>query len=334
MGNNPSRNGTYEQYYDSIKKTGNGGDPNSTELDVDPYEVFGLSKNFEWEELKLAYRRVAKLVHPDKGGSDMLFKKVSDCFRILAQEYKARQADKPFYELRNQSRQYSEANPVKAPPATLAASGAGGSKGGAGGNFLDKFNRAFEDNRFEDDDATIGYGHLMDKSSKVRGDVDIPKIINGKFNSSEFNRKFDETTIATAANSKQLKKYTEPEALPLAKKIQYTELGGDKPDDFSSTNEGLGERGLQYTDYMVAYTTSRLVDPRNVASRKEYKSVSEYEKSREKAAKKGLTDAEIQQMARQKEQEARAEEIRLQRLAERDRMIGVHHDRVNRIMLR
>ena len=316
MGNNPSRSATYEKYYSSI----NG----QSEVDIDPYEVFGLRKNFEWEELKEAYKRLAKLVHPDKGGSEVLFNKVSDAFKKLAYEYKARQADKQFHELKQGYKEYSQANP---------ASVAAGSY--TEGNFLDRFNKAFEDHRFDEDEYgnSVGYGDFMEKSSKVREDIAVPKVLS-KFNNDAFNKRFEENV--TNPTSKQVTKYVEPEALPLAKSIQYTELGGDKPANFNSTSEGIGERrgGLQYTDYMVAHTTSRLIDPATIKTRKEYKSVSEYEKSRDKVVKKPPTEEELRQYAKQKELEKQREEERLRRLKQRDQKISQHFDKVNTIFIK
>ena len=40
----------------------------------DPYEILGLTKRFTLEELKHNYKRVAKRVHPDRGGNEKLFK--------------------------------------------------------------------------------------------------------------------------------------------------------------------------------------------------------------------------------------------------------------------
>lgn len=318
MGNNSSRSSTYEKYYKSIE--------NNTD-DIDPYEVFGLSKNFEWDELKMAYRRVAKLVHPDKGGNEILFNKVTECFRKLAQEYKSRQADRPFYELRNESKQYYQDNPLKTMPPEIY-------KKETGENFVDRFNRTFEQNRLEDDGYgdNVGYGDMMEKSSKNRDDIEIPKVLNS-FNNDKFNKKFDEITLSTPMpKTKEIAKYQEPQALPLAIKLNYTELGGQRPDDFSSTNEGE-QKSLQYTDYKKAYTTTRLVDPRLVEQRKSYKSVDDYEKSRDKALKKGLSEKELRQYEDKKRKEELAEEERKRRLIEKDKKISQHHEYVNRLLI-
>jgi hypothetical protein len=149
-----------------------------------------------------------------------------------------------------------------------------------------------------------------------------------RFDTNTFNQTFDKTTLDT---SKEVVVYKEPEALPLAKKIQYTELGGDRPDDFTS---GEGEkRSLQYTDFKKAHTMSRLVDPRSVQQRQAYKNVEQYEHARASAMKKPETPEEIAWRLRQQKEQEEKEERRLQRLKERDQLIAIHHDKMNRLML-
>lgn len=46
-------------------------------------EVFGLKENFSKEELKREYKRLVKIVHPDVGGDENLFKFIETCNNIL-----------------------------------------------------------------------------------------------------------------------------------------------------------------------------------------------------------------------------------------------------------
>ena len=60
MGANSSRQYTYQQYYDAMKKSGKHNDINLKHLDYDtinPYEIFTISKDFTWVELKDAYKK-------------------------------------------------------------------------------------------------------------------------------------------------------------------------------------------------------------------------------------------------------------------------------------
>ncbi|MCY3706279.1 MAG: J domain-containing protein [Gammaproteobacteria bacterium] len=55
--------------------------------DVDPYEVLGLEHGATWEEVRTAYRRLAKKHHPDKNpgdkASEWIFKQVGEAYERL-----------------------------------------------------------------------------------------------------------------------------------------------------------------------------------------------------------------------------------------------------------
>jgi curved DNA-binding protein CbpA len=322
MGGSSSRPQTYDQYYKSLQDA-----PTISSNDVNPYEVLGLNKNFDWDELTQAFRRVAKQVHPDKGGPDevivrtQMFRIATDCFKQLARDYKMREEGKPHHDLKREAEAYYSENPQRqAPPPS--------SQSLSQESFIDRFNRTFETNRLEDEENATGYGNAMAASSKVREDIAVPQILT-KFTSDAFNKKFDKITLAS---SKDVIVYREPEALPLAKKMAYTELGGDKPDDFSSTREGTRSK-LDYTDYMRAHTQTRLVDPRAVAKRKEYKNVDAFEADRARVIAQPRTQDELEYEQAKERERTQAEEARLMRLKQKDAYAAAHHDRMNRMML-
>ena len=97
MGNSSTRQYTYHQYYNAIKKDKNF---NFNKIDfsvLDPYEVLEVNKKFTWNELKEAYKQTALLTHPDKeGGNKIVFNFVTECFKTLAEEYKSRSLNKSF----------------------------------------------------------------------------------------------------------------------------------------------------------------------------------------------------------------------------------------------
>jgi curved DNA-binding protein CbpA len=258
---------------------------------MDPYEVLGVEKNFKWDDLTKNYKRLAKLVHPDKGGSEEVFNAVTECFRKLAREFKARE-EKTHDELRNGARSY--AADMQSRSADVRGTVNVGADADDAAGFREKFNTAFEKNRLEDDDGTghgIGYGAKMAASTgKVREDFSIPRVMK-KYDTNTFNKVFETVTLA---DTREVIKYREPDALPVSKSLQYTELGKASTGDFSSTTEGEARRTLQYTDYMKAYTTTRLVDPRGVEERKKYRNVDEYESARADAASRPESEDERQ----------------------------------------
>lgn len=322
MGNQSSRASNYHQYYESLKANYGGHVP-ELQLEgqqLDPYKVLSVSKECSWDELKTAYRNAAKLVHPDRGGSEQLFNIVTDCFRKLAYEHKMKLNNRQHHELKSEATHYYADRPVATrSPADIIGSG-------RDEDFNDRFNKMFQENKLDDDEETRGYAHMMAESSVIRDDINIPRAMK-KFQASKFNDMFDKKVPV----SKDVIVYKDPEPLNLARALQFTELGG-KIDDYSSAME-KGERGLQYTDYMKAHTTARLVDPRTV-SRKEYKNVEEYEAARARAVGKPVTSDEENRIQAVKKQEELAERERLRRLKERDNAIQKHHESLNRLAAR
>lgn len=309
MGNSSSRTQTYQQYYDALQKKQHIQIPS----DLSPYDILGITKNFTWEELKEAYKRQARLVHPDKGGSEQLFNIVTDAFKKLAYEFKMKQQDKQHHELK---RNYQSEQPHSSYRPNITEDE----------NFNDKFNRLFDENKFDDEDESKGYGHMMAASSKTREDIDIPQVMS-KFNKSKFNEIFDKQVPA----GKEVIIYKEPEPLVLAKKLQFTEIGGTT-DDFST--DATKKTGLHYTDYMKAHTTSRLVDPRSIQERKTYKSIEEFESDRAARTQQKLSEEELRYQKEMQMKKEKEEQKRLKRVIERDERIDKHYQNTSQLFLR
>ena len=50
----------------------------------EPYQVLGIAGNASWAEIKSAYRKQARLTHPDHGGTTEKFCRVREAFEILS----------------------------------------------------------------------------------------------------------------------------------------------------------------------------------------------------------------------------------------------------------
>lgn len=58
-----------------------------------PYEVLGLKKNATDKQIKDAFKKMSKKVHPDKGGSDEAFIEVKKAYEILSDPIKRKMYD-------------------------------------------------------------------------------------------------------------------------------------------------------------------------------------------------------------------------------------------------
>jgi curved DNA-binding protein CbpA len=331
MGNHSSRQYTYQQYYSAIQQAGNISHVDFKSIDMDslnPYEVLNVSKKFTWEELKEAYRKLAINTHPDKeGGNKDLFNIITHCFKKLAVEYKNREADRQHFDLKKQSVEYFD---------RMTGSGPGGNIEHPSEVLKpskditnEVFNKNFDKCRVQDDDTEFGYGSIMDASSKIRDDINIERVIKkDKVDNESFNSIFNKKVPI----SKQLVKYKEPEPLLLAKNLQFTELGGKKPDDYTSSMEK--NNTLAYTDYMKAHDGTRLVDPDIIKKMKDFKSVEEYEKYRNNKIKRELTTKERKLIEDKKLKEEREEFERLERLKTFDKKVEKSYEKANRLFLK
>jgi curved DNA-binding protein CbpA len=333
MGAKSSRQYTYQQYYEAMKKSGNTANidlKNINMENIDPYEVFSISKNFTWNELKETYRKLAINTHPDKpGGNKEVFNIITYCFEKLAREYKKRESDLSHIELKKQSMDYFDkiVNDKMPHPSIVNINRDGGDSAEL---FSQKFNRNFEKCKVYDDEIEFGYGNNMEESSKIREDIKIEKVINKK---KIDNKSFNDIFNSRVPINKQLVKYKEPEPLLLAKSLQFTELGNKRPDDYSSSSVKKNN-SLSYSDYMKAHEGGRLVDPSIIKDMKEFKSVEEYEVYRDNKAKTELSAKELKRQEIKKLREEKEEQMRLERLNKYDKNIELSYEKANRLFLR
>jgi curved DNA-binding protein CbpA len=334
MGGKSSRQYTYQQYYEAMKKSGNAANidlKNINMENIDPYEVFNISKNFTWNELKETYRKLAISTHPDKpGGNKDIFNIITFCFEKLAVEYKKRESDLSHTELKKQSSDFFDkivSNKMPHPSIVNM------NRDGEGNNaelFSQKFNRNFEKCKVYDDEIEFGYGKNMEESSKIREDIKIDKVIKkNKIDNKSFNDIFN----SKVPINKQLVKYQEPEPLLLAKSLQFTELGNKRPDDYSSSSVKK-TNSLSYSDYMKAHEGTRLIDTAIIKDMKEFNSVEEYEVYRDTKSKIELTAKELKQQELKKQREEKEEQMRLERLNKYDRNIELSYEKANRLFIR
>ena len=323
MGNSSTKQQEFQnyQYQQYISDNANIATDNQIDLaSLDPYKVLNVPKNFTWQQLKDAYKDTALKTHPDKGGNKFVFDFVTSCFKTLAEEYKARNSNKSHYDLKKDATEYFEkmVNTEMPHPSISMMKNE---------PFEKRFNKVFDECRYQDEDSQHGYGDIMEQSTGKREDISVTNIFNkSKIDNSTFNSVFDKKVPV----SKEIVKYKEPEPLVMAKALKFTEIGAKRPDDYSSSVE---QRNLAYTDYMKAHSGMRLVNPDIIKTRKDFTSVEEYEKYRDNKTKRGLTEKERKYIEEKKRKEEEEEFKRQERIKMQNMAIHKAYEKANRLML-
>ena len=283
---------------------------------MDPFKILKVSKKDSLEKIRNAFKKVAKNVHPDKGGNEEMFNIVVEAYREIFR-LKKLEEEKSFEEMKMDSRRYREEQNGK-----RSVHFAEEKYSFEDESFQNKFNQVFEDNRLgnANDD---GYGNMMAKSSALREDINIERCVKSE---KDLHNSFD----TQKALNTDIVKYKEPEALCVqSKKLAYDEVGVENIDDFSSDTVG---KQLLYSDYMKAHTTNKLVDKTQIKEHKKFKNLDDIKKQRSKQSF-ALTDEDKKVIEEQERRIKMKEQRRKNVLAERDRLSQRHFEKVNRIML-
>ena len=262
-------------------------------MDDDPYKILCLDRKFTLDQLRRNYKRLALQLHPDKCRLDVdtatnIFQILTRAYKKLLHEYETqRVADKTFDELKApyvdpsapaDNDQHDEQR--RRQPVSSK-------------NFdPEKFNAFFAQHRMklpEDE----GYSTWISESSS--------------------------STSSNIESRRDIIKHSHPEPVNIVKSIAYLELGVDRIDDFSKPPSSTDRRNaLQFTDYRIAHTTSKLVDGSQVKQRRAYRNVRELEAERAKEVRLQMTPAEAQMHAILARRQEDMEERRVQTLRRMD----------------
>lgn len=289
---------------------------------TNPYSVLGVSPNDDIQLIKQKYKQLALKMHPDRGGSEALFKMLQLSYAKILEEYKLKQIDKAFDQLKTEFEDFKveqeQSNKTNINLKSYEDEDA------HYGDFKKRFNKVFEENR-QSSPYDKGYGNMMVNSTKTREDINISNTINN-FTIDKFNDVFNNSD---SQNKKQLIKRSVPTPHSISKELTFTELGVDKINDFSGENKDT--KGLHYMDYNIAHTTSKLIDKRYVKNRPQFKSVQEFEQHRDEPLK--MSEEEKKAYSRY----LKKHEMKLKKQAEvqfnMDKEISDHFQKVNQMMM-
>lgn len=283
------------------------------------FKLFGLNKNFDNNDLKRSYKRLALSTHPDKfNGDDTRFKLVTEYYFLLKSYLNEQKEHKPHSDFK---KEYATPKPVDK---SISKAKMSSMSDGSGFN-LKLFNQVFEENKIYDE-TQEGYEDWL------KGDSDSkqPELFSKKFNLDVFNDTFEQHKEDNPNN--QIIEYKEPQALISSDSLGYgTDIDNTKGSGFTKYVGGGSGGGLGYCDLKQAYTNSNLISATK-ASRSEYKNIDELERDRANV-RYDMTPEEQAEMARRKKAEEAAEQIRLDRIKEKDFLSAKHYSNIHERLL-
>ena len=289
---------------------------NNFKSSVDPYKLLKLPKEFTEEQLKQAYRKLVLITHPDRpNGSNEKFQIVTKAYMTLLEEYKTKQADKQFLDLRDDAREYMHKQ-MKYQKKNVKMDGE---------RFdLNTFNNIYNENRLHEPEDD-GYEKWMESNNYDTSDIKKNDLFSKKFNLNVFNNVFENDSQNIV---KDVVEYKEPQAMNSGGNSCMA-LGQDKIGNFSNSAVNPAS-AVGYTDYREAYTTSRLVNPNNVR-RKDFKDINDIKSSRSKIEK--FNDEELSEIEYRKQIQSEKEEERQYRLTQHDQKSFDNYNKVHNMMI-
>ena len=287
---------------------------NSKLGDIDPYELYGMTrdKKIDITDLKSKYKKYALQTHPDKNnGETHNFNIVNEAFKVIYEDYKLKENDKQYNELKNNSKSFIESQDK-----TNYQNKEMSSEDFSKGNFNStKFNTIFNENRIgnANDD---GYGDWSKSNEFDSEDI----VRDTTINKGNFNNMFD----SNVKMPNKVVKFTSPQELFMNDDNNCEELGVDKVDSYTGKS-----KTINYTDYKEAHTTTRLVDPNTEYNT--YNSLDEVKAARSNM--KDLSTEEIMEIELEKSKREEGEDTRLRHLLKQDTAHFENYNKIHNIML-
>jgi hypothetical protein len=288
------------------------------QLKYNPIQILGLTDGVQYTELdiKKAYRNLAIRYHPDKGGSDEVFKILTKAYMYLLKRAQGdNYVEKNFMDLKTN---YDRETNTK--------------EGGIDNDEFNvkNFNKIFDENKLEDEERDFGYGDWKTTDTSE----EPAKIFNQKFTADIFNQVFNELKT-NKAPAQDVIVYEEPRPLTTSNRLCFSDVDYKRSSDYSKEydiQDGNSRQGIYYMDYKRAYTDTTLISPDAVKPRQEYKDIEDAQISREKQDFT-MTEEERAFYEEKKRKEDEYEVERLSRLRKRDDQLETHSSRVNRLLL-
>ena len=294
------------------------------------YELLNVSEGYTLRELAKKYRKQALKYHPDrlakhtefithaqKEQCKAMFEQITKAYLYLVEQHSLRESDKPFYELRDQSRNDVEEQQENTSSGTKV-------RLMDGDQFdVELFNKLYDDNRLHEP-TDDGYGDWL----TAKPEEDTSELFSNKFNVNVFNTTFDQLKRDNPHSERQLAKRDELGMVVRGNTTAFSTLGEGRVGDF-----GGATGDLQYSDLKDAHTTNAtLIDTSRAQQQPQFHSVKEMEAQRSQV-RHTLSPAEAERQSFLKEKREKEEHARRERLEQRDQMIAQQHQRIQQQLL-
>ena len=286
--------------------------------ETDPYILLEVSRDTPTREVTRKYRRLARQVHPDRGGNREDFDRLTKAYLCILEEGKRKETESTQASHQNMQQHFGE---------YTGDQSTGSAPLGEGSEFNHElFHKIYRENRL-DDPYDTGYSAWIKESGK--GSTDIEPIFSDGFNLKVFNAAFREKKeLASHQRETEIVEYVEPSAALQTTGVGYTELGQDDVRNFTKQKHDSGGQ-LAYCDYKEAMTDTHLIDPTQIKStRTEYRDLEHCEKDRESISYT-MTDEARQQHQYLMDQEQAHEVNRKDRLYAHDQKIQTKYNQVH-----
>lgn len=282
-------------------------------------EVLGLEEEVSLtpDLLKSAYKKAALRNHPDKGGNEKMFEKVTRAYAYLSEilrrihggrntESKVEAPNVLKDSRKSESKEWQHVEPVKLNPKKLD---------------LDAFNKMFEQTRIPDPEED-GYGDWLKNEQASSSSA----TFSGKFNRDVFNQMFDDEAKKHAHTGNFI--IHQPEALIMSPTMGI-ELGRGKPESYTAPSTG---KNMYFTDLKQAYTLENNISQQVASVRVDQRNYESYKNDYNKAPKP-LDHSEMEQISKAEKMYAKREEERRRRAAEEEINANSYFERMKRLVL-
>ena len=287
--------------------------------DCDPFKILKTSGKITLNQLRIRYKKLALIHHPDKGGSRDKFEILLFAYKNIGRLIEYKKNNKGHNQLKNSYKKEYE-NQSKTKNVKLQNNNNNNNNNNNKKKFsITKFNNIFNETVLENP-YDLGYESMMEKTNKERDDIEIENTV-GKFTNKNFHTKFNIKKKGNKSTGVII--YKEPQAVE-SNQLKYSTLGQDIIKDYS---DGLNNK---FTDYKKAHNENYLIDPDSIQYKK-YKNVEQLKSDRKNIVV--LSQNELREIENIKKEEENKEWNRRERLKKRDNKIFEQYSITNKLML-